>query len=418
TDGGTPTLTITASQQLNDVGALGVISSPYQLLVVPSATAQESNSGLTNNTTDTITVTASAAIGNSIATVAIYDGSIFLANATASGLGTWSYTATKLSNGDHAFHAVVTDSAGNTTTTAPLPTLTVDAAPPNTTISETVTLSSATTSPSVKVSGVASDSSGVASVYMNGGSTNLLGAGGIWSYMQNNLANGVHQYVATIADALGNTTIATGSTIQVNNNSNVALKGTVGGDQVNVSAGGVIVAITDTTGGNNRVAWIAGNGSVTINDVTGHNNISLTGGTCSITITDSSGGSNTVSLNTSNDKVTLSDKGSDVVNVLGSNGNETLVFSTLPSQADTIAGFKTNDIIGFLNALGLIGVDNNLNNGLAAHDVGWLYNATLNETFVYANPSGFNETIMSTTMPTLALAGNVALSTGNFKFHV
>lgn len=232
TDGGTPTLTITANQQLNDAGALGIISSPHQLLVVPSASAQESNSGLTNNPTDTITVTASAAIGNSIARVAIYDGSTFLANATASGLATWSYTATKLSNGDHAFHAVVTDSAGNTTTTAPLPTLTVDAAPPKTTISETVTLSSATTSPSVKVSGVASDSSGVASVYMNGGSTNLLGAGGTWSYMQNNLANGVHQYVATIADALGNTTTATGSTIQVNSNSNVALKGTVGGDAI------------------------------------------------------------------------------------------------------------------------------------------------------------------------------------------
>ena len=49
-------------------------------------------SGLTNETTDTITVTASAEAvpGNSIANVEIFDGTIDLGAATANGNGTWS----------------------------------------------------------------------------------------------------------------------------------------------------------------------------------------------------------------------------------------------------------------------------------------------------------------------------------------
>ena len=48
-------------------------------------------SGLTNETTDTITVTASAEAvpGNSIANVEIFDGTIDLGAATANCNGTW-----------------------------------------------------------------------------------------------------------------------------------------------------------------------------------------------------------------------------------------------------------------------------------------------------------------------------------------
>jgi hypothetical protein len=95
----------------------------------PTASATESMSGLTNHTSDTITVTASAeaVTGDSVASVAIYDGGGFVGVATYNSVAaTWSYTAGGLEDGDsYAFSALVTDAAGNSYTTAALPTVTV-----------------------------------------------------------------------------------------------------------------------------------------------------------------------------------------------------------------------------------------------------------------------------------------------------
>jgi hypothetical protein len=86
----------------------------------PTVSAAGLWSGLTNQTTDTITVTASAEAvpGNSVANVEIFDGMADLGAATANGNGTWSYTASGLADGSHVFSAVVIDGAGNTATAA------------------------------------------------------------------------------------------------------------------------------------------------------------------------------------------------------------------------------------------------------------------------------------------------------------
>ena len=97
-------------------------SSPLAFTVAtqaPTASATQSSSGLTNQTSDTITVTASAenVAGDSIADVAIYDGATLLGVASANGDGTWTFTAQHLADGDHSFQgATVSDAAGNATT--------------------------------------------------------------------------------------------------------------------------------------------------------------------------------------------------------------------------------------------------------------------------------------------------------------
>jgi hypothetical protein len=52
---------------------------------------------------------------------------------------------------------------------------------------------------------------------MNGGSTNLLGTDGDWTYSQIALASGSHSYVATITDKLSLHSSVTGSVVTVNN---------------------------------------------------------------------------------------------------------------------------------------------------------------------------------------------------------
>jgi ELWxxDGT repeat protein len=97
----------------------------------PTASAAETASGFTHQTSDTITVTASAEAvpGNAISGVQIYDGTTNLGAATADSNGAWSYITGALTDGSHSFTALVTDAAGNQTTTTALPAFTV--APPD-----------------------------------------------------------------------------------------------------------------------------------------------------------------------------------------------------------------------------------------------------------------------------------------------
>jgi hypothetical protein len=85
----------------------------------PTVSATQSVSGSTNQTSDTITVTAGAeqVANNIIAGVEIYDGATDLGAAIFSN-GVWSYTASNLSHGAHDFSAVVTDAAGNAASAA------------------------------------------------------------------------------------------------------------------------------------------------------------------------------------------------------------------------------------------------------------------------------------------------------------
>jgi hypothetical protein len=84
---------------------------------------------LANETSATSTVTdgqvtLSGAVSGAAGTaVEVYDGSVAMGAATLSSTGTWSYITT-LVNGAHTLHAVATDLAGNTSTTAAEPAFT------------------------------------------------------------------------------------------------------------------------------------------------------------------------------------------------------------------------------------------------------------------------------------------------------
>jgi T5SS/PEP-CTERM-associated repeat protein len=98
----------------------------------PAATIAASISGPTKVTSDTITVSATDA--NGVASVAIYDDATGqkLGNASHDTGSTWTYTAPGLADGTHNFHALVTDNAGNQSTTGEVSVL-VDTVAPNVT---------------------------------------------------------------------------------------------------------------------------------------------------------------------------------------------------------------------------------------------------------------------------------------------
>jgi beta-glucanase (GH16 family) len=179
-----------------------------------TASAAESVSGLTSQTSEAITVTATAESvgGDSITTVAIYDGTHLLGDATANGNGTWSYTATGLADGSHAFSAQVTDAAGNATTTPVLPALTVATHAPTASAEESVSgLTSQTTETitvTATVESVGGDSITTVAIYDG---AHLLGdatanGNGTWSYTASGLAVGSHAFSAQVTDAAGNAT--------------------------------------------------------------------------------------------------------------------------------------------------------------------------------------------------------------------
>ena len=175
---------------------------------------------------------------------------------------------------------------------------------PTSTIAETVTLAPGG-SPSILVSGVATDvDTGLATVTMNGGGTNLLGTDGDWAYSQIALASGSHSYVATITDNLGLHSSVTGSVVTVNNAKTIALAGTIGGDTVNASTGGSGIGITDTAanGGHNTINATNGDNQIAITDGAGYNTVNASGGNNAVTINDTSGGDNTLSASGGNNK--------------------------------------------------------------------------------------------------------------------
>jgi T5SS/PEP-CTERM-associated repeat protein len=188
----------------------------------PSVTSQtESVSGLTRSTSDTITVTATDA--NGVASVVIWDDATHtqVGNATTSGNGVWSRTASNLSDGNHNFYAVVTDNAGNTTPTTDLTTVTVDTTPPSITF-DTVSFvdtgaPNATNIGAVYLAGTTSDNDTVAQVEVFNG-TQLLGIAAVdnsahtWS-LTTILPQGLYSaFNATATDEVGN--VATATTAQ------------------------------------------------------------------------------------------------------------------------------------------------------------------------------------------------------------
>jgi hypothetical protein len=91
-----------------------------------------SSGGLTKD--PTLLLAGTYADANGVSSVEIYDGSTKLANAGLSS-GNWSYTTLALADGLHSFSAKIIDTAGNTLTTSPAVTATVDTVAPTLSIS-------------------------------------------------------------------------------------------------------------------------------------------------------------------------------------------------------------------------------------------------------------------------------------------
>ena len=179
----------------------------------PTVSATESVSGLTNQTSDTITVTATPEVagGDSIASVEIYNGGTDLGAAAHNIDGTWSFTASGLSDGQtYNFVAKAKDAAGNigTATLAPV---TVDTETPAVAIANA---GGQTNIPSLTIGGAVTESvegnvvGSTVTLYDNGSTTALgtalVGAGGNWS-TSIPLAEGLNSIVATDTDLAGNT---------------------------------------------------------------------------------------------------------------------------------------------------------------------------------------------------------------------
>ena len=182
----------------------------------PTVSASESVSGLTNQTSDTITVsaTAEAVGGDSITGVNIYNGMTLLGAATlTSGTtqsGTWSYTASGLADGTNNFSAVATDAAGNTGAATLSPVM-VATKPPTVTASESVSglTNQATDTITVTAASEAVTGDSISSVTIDNGGTAIGAAtynagSGTWTYVAP-LADGqTYNFSAVATDAAGN----------------------------------------------------------------------------------------------------------------------------------------------------------------------------------------------------------------------
>ena len=177
-------------------------------------TATISSGDLTKDTT--LGLAGTYADANELSSVEIYDGTTMLGNATLSS-GNWSYTTAVLVNGLHSFTAKLIDLAGNTFTTTPVVTATIDTVAPTGSFSSTIatdtglatTISSGGLSKdnTLGLSGTYADANAV-SVEIYDGANKLGNAtlnSGSWNYTTAALTDGLHSFTAKIIDIVGNT---------------------------------------------------------------------------------------------------------------------------------------------------------------------------------------------------------------------
>ena len=192
-----------------------VISSPSS----PTVSASETQSGLTNQTSDTIAETASAAAGLTIASVEVFDGANDLGAASFNAAtGMWSFTAENLGDGVHDFSTVTTDSASNATTTTLAP-LDVATAPPSVTASQN--LPELTDDSQDALTEIATAEAvgpnQIVSVEVFDGATDLGPAtfsAGVWSFTAT-LSDGANQLRTITTDAAGNIATTTLSVVHL-----------------------------------------------------------------------------------------------------------------------------------------------------------------------------------------------------------
>jgi hypothetical protein len=209
-------------KQADAAGIVSASASPGAITiasVLPTVSGlSESQSGLTNIATQTITLSAAAeAVGaNSISSVVIKDAdNSSFSLATQLTAGVWRSRIGDLGDGSHQLYALVTDAAGNQFAAYGLAAVTVATQSPvvtafastNATGSETVTvIASAENVTGDSISGVA--------IYANGSFiANAVATGaGVWTYT-GNAVSGL-QYSAVVTDSAGNSVQAVAQTTQ------------------------------------------------------------------------------------------------------------------------------------------------------------------------------------------------------------
>jgi hypothetical protein len=188
------------------------------------STTTISSGGLTKDTT--LLLAGTYADANGVASVEIYDGDTKLANAGLNS-GSWSYITSALANGLHSFTAKITDTAGNTLTTSPAVTATIDTVAPtgsfsssiatDTGLTSTISSGGQTKDTTLGLSGTYADANAVSIEIYDG--TNKLGNAilnnGSWDYTTAALTQGLHSFTAKLIDSAGNTFTTTAVTATV-----------------------------------------------------------------------------------------------------------------------------------------------------------------------------------------------------------
>ncbi|QZI68267.1 FG-GAP-like repeat-containing protein [Pseudomonas protegens] len=182
---------------------------------------QVGNFGDTSSTNDSTPLLNGSVSGlNSGDIVQVYQGATLLGNATVSG-GTWSYQLNTLTDGDYAYHAVITDASGNQGSSSAIFNLTVDTSAPSAT--QTVAITAINSDTGVSSSdfitadntlvfsgtlGAALASGEGVQLSLDGGSTWFAASvsGTTWSYDNSAsvLADGSYSIQARVVDAAGN----------------------------------------------------------------------------------------------------------------------------------------------------------------------------------------------------------------------
>ena len=229
---GAHTLSVTATDAAGNVSAPATLAfsvataapAPVTDLAISDnvspVTGNLSDNAFTNDTTPTLSGTATAA-GY---IVSVYDGSTLLGSVVAGSGGAWEFTPAALSNGAHPLSVTVTDTFGNVSAATTPVTLNVDTVAP---AASTLAITNDITGALVPNGGSTSDNtptlSGTAeagslvTVSVDGGAVAsfTVQQSGAWSYTSAALNDGVHPVSVTVTDPAGNVSAASTATVVV-----------------------------------------------------------------------------------------------------------------------------------------------------------------------------------------------------------
>src|SRR6185369_8615283 len=179
---------------------------PAAPVIVSAADDSAAADGITNDATQTLTITAEAGT-----TVQVYDGDTLLGTATEVTAGNYSFVTDTLSEGGHSFTATATDTAGNTGAASDAVAVTIDTINPD----APVIVSAA--EDSAAADGITNDATQTLTITAEAGTTvqvydgaTLLGTAtegtaGTYSFVTATLSEGGHSFTATATDTAGNT---------------------------------------------------------------------------------------------------------------------------------------------------------------------------------------------------------------------